>query len=50
MYKSINKCYYFFDNKNGVEYIDPFIAQYTGKYLLRNKSISTVKKHITSIH
>ena len=49
MYKDINDKYYFFEVIDGIEYIDPFIADFT-TFLLRYKRMSSVTKYIEAIH
>lgn len=49
MYRFIgNKCYFYVD-KSGLEYFDPFIPHYS-EFLHRSKAHNTVKKYITAIH
>lgn len=51
MYKFVGDQCYFYIEKDGKEYHEPFIANYS-KYLIakKKKSIGTVRKHITAIH
>ncbi|CAA6800007.1 MAG: Unknown protein [uncultured Sulfurovum sp.] len=49
MYRFIeNKCY-FYAEKEGIEFYDPFIP-YFSEFLYRTKTHNTVKKYITAIH
>ena len=49
MYRFVGKKCYFYAEKNGEEYFDPFIPHFS-EYLHRTKSHNTVKKDITAIH
>lgn len=49
MYKFVGKRCYFYVEKDGESYSEPFIANYT-EFLMRNYPVATIKKHITAIH
>ena len=49
MYKFIGKKCYFYVEKDGEKYSEPFMPYYT-EFLSRNMSVLTVRKHVAALH
>lgn len=49
MYKFVGKKCYFYVEKDGKHYNEPFVPHYS-EFLMRNLTVLAVKKHITAIH